>query len=411
MKHWTPRIAEAVEAALAAGATPLVGLVLAPHYSRALDRRLPRPARGCARGSRRARASSTAGTTSRVSSRCSPTASATPTRTSSSPRTRCPRASSTRATRTATSCSRPSRLVADSAGIEDWSFSFQSESPTGEPWLGPDILDHLADLPARGIDDVLVCPVGFVVGSSGDPLGHRQRGAGAGRASSVSGSTASRCRTTTPLRRGARRRSCGARSRVPSRERRARSSSIASRGRFRVYPRESRALKDLVVARGRARARDVAGAPRRLARVEPGERCRARRPKRLRQVDAAALDLRDHQADGGTRRSRRARRLAARARRRLPPGLHRPRERLPERLDPRPLRAAIREVIDEIVSFAAPVPRKDGTSRSPALPEFDRLLAAGRILGNLCADAQFGLRLRPVHERLGSPATSFRASR
>src|SRR5947199_2373610 len=34
MKHWTPRIAEAVDAALAGGATRLVGLVLAPHYSR-----------------------------------------------------------------------------------------------------------------------------------------------------------------------------------------------------------------------------------------------------------------------------------------------------------------------------------------------------------------------------------------
>jgi ferrochelatase len=54
------------------------------------------------------------------------------------------------------------RLVADTAGIEDWSFSFQSESPTGEPWLGPDILDHLGDLSESGIDDVLVCPIGFV---------------------------------------------------------------------------------------------------------------------------------------------------------------------------------------------------------------------------------------------------------
>jgi len=54
------------------------------------------------------------------------------------------------------------RLVADTAGIEDWSFSFQSESPTGEPWLGPDILDHLEALSARGVDDVLICPVGFV---------------------------------------------------------------------------------------------------------------------------------------------------------------------------------------------------------------------------------------------------------
>jgi ferrochelatase len=56
------------------------------------------------------------------------------------------------------------RLVADAAGIgnREWSFAFQSESPTGEPWLGPDILDHLSDLSARGIPDVLVCPVGFV---------------------------------------------------------------------------------------------------------------------------------------------------------------------------------------------------------------------------------------------------------
>jgi len=54
------------------------------------------------------------------------------------------------------------QLVAEAGGIEDWSFSFQSESPTGEPWLGPDILDHLADLRARGVRDVLVCPVGFV---------------------------------------------------------------------------------------------------------------------------------------------------------------------------------------------------------------------------------------------------------
>ena len=34
MKHWRPRIAEAVEQALAGGAETIVGLVLAPHYSR-----------------------------------------------------------------------------------------------------------------------------------------------------------------------------------------------------------------------------------------------------------------------------------------------------------------------------------------------------------------------------------------
>jgi ferrochelatase len=55
-----------------------------------------------------------------------------------------------------------SRLVAERAAVDDWTFSFQSESPTGEPWLGPDILDHLGELHTRGVRDVLVCPVGFV---------------------------------------------------------------------------------------------------------------------------------------------------------------------------------------------------------------------------------------------------------
>ena len=51
------------------------------------------------------------------------------------------------------------RLIVERAALRDWSFSFQSESPTGEPWLGPDILDHLRTLNAKR---VLVCPVGFV---------------------------------------------------------------------------------------------------------------------------------------------------------------------------------------------------------------------------------------------------------
>jgi protoporphyrin/coproporphyrin ferrochelatase len=55
-----------------------------------------------------------------------------------------------------------SDAIARAAGLGEWSFSYQSESPTGEAWLGPDILDHLAALHARGVEDVLVCPVGFV---------------------------------------------------------------------------------------------------------------------------------------------------------------------------------------------------------------------------------------------------------
>jgi protoporphyrin/coproporphyrin ferrochelatase len=55
-----------------------------------------------------------------------------------------------------------SSLIAQRAALSNWSFSFQSESQTGEPWLGPDILDHLEALRDRGIRSVLVCPVGFV---------------------------------------------------------------------------------------------------------------------------------------------------------------------------------------------------------------------------------------------------------
>ena len=33
MRHWTPRIRDAAEAALAGGADRIIGLVLAPHYS------------------------------------------------------------------------------------------------------------------------------------------------------------------------------------------------------------------------------------------------------------------------------------------------------------------------------------------------------------------------------------------
>ncbi|MDR7481671.1 MAG: ferrochelatase [Armatimonadota bacterium] len=54
------------------------------------------------------------------------------------------------------------RAVAAAAGAARWSFAFQSASATGEPWLGPDVLDALRDLQATGTRDVVVCPIGFV---------------------------------------------------------------------------------------------------------------------------------------------------------------------------------------------------------------------------------------------------------
>lgn len=55
-----------------------------------------------------------------------------------------------------------SKLVADAAGIAGWEFAFQSASVTGEPWLGPDLLDRLDDFASTGGRRVLVAPIGFV---------------------------------------------------------------------------------------------------------------------------------------------------------------------------------------------------------------------------------------------------------
>ena len=161
MKHWTPRIAAAADAALAAGARTVVGLVLAPHYSRlsiaGYRAQLEEALAGRAElvfveswhdddGLVDFLAGRVRGTDAHV---------------------------------VFTAHSLPARIlddgdpyqeqlletaaaIAERAALGDWSFSYQSESATGEPWLGPDILDHLEDLHARGARDVVVCPIGFV---------------------------------------------------------------------------------------------------------------------------------------------------------------------------------------------------------------------------------------------------------
>jgi ferrochelatase len=54
-----------------------------------------------------------------------------------------------------------SHLVAESAGVEHWTFGFQSASQTGEPWLGPDILDVIEENAGR-YKNIVACTVGFV---------------------------------------------------------------------------------------------------------------------------------------------------------------------------------------------------------------------------------------------------------
>jgi ferrochelatase len=54
-----------------------------------------------------------------------------------------------------------SRLVGEAAEVPNWTFAFQSASTTGEPWLGPDILDVIRAGGPR-FKNVVSCTVGFV---------------------------------------------------------------------------------------------------------------------------------------------------------------------------------------------------------------------------------------------------------
>jgi protoporphyrin/coproporphyrin ferrochelatase len=161
MKHWRPRIAEAVEAGLAAGADTIVGLVLAPHYSRlsiaGYRERLEQALQGRAElvfveswhdhvPFLDVLAERVRGFDGHVVF----TAHSLPERILQDGDPYRDQLLET------------SRLVAERAELTGWSFAFQSSSATGEPWLGPDILEELDRLTANGVQRVLVCPVGFV---------------------------------------------------------------------------------------------------------------------------------------------------------------------------------------------------------------------------------------------------------
>jgi ferrochelatase len=55
------------------------------------------------------------------------------------------------------------RLLAEELGMTDWRLVFQSRSGSPlQPWLGPDVCDHLRELHASGKHDVVIAPIGFV---------------------------------------------------------------------------------------------------------------------------------------------------------------------------------------------------------------------------------------------------------
>jgi ferrochelatase len=55
------------------------------------------------------------------------------------------------------------RLVAEGAGHAHWQLVFQSRSGSpAQPWLEPDICDHLRELKRAGAQDVIIAPAGFI---------------------------------------------------------------------------------------------------------------------------------------------------------------------------------------------------------------------------------------------------------
>jgi ferrochelatase len=161
MKHWQPRIAEAVDSAIAGGATRILGLVLAPHYSRLSIgeywERLDAAAAGRAEVALVESWHDHPGFLDVVAERVRGTDAWVVFTAHSLPQRILDDGDPYRDQLLETS-----RLVAERAGLERWSFAFQSASPTGEPWLGPDILEELDRLHEAGERKVLVAPVGFV---------------------------------------------------------------------------------------------------------------------------------------------------------------------------------------------------------------------------------------------------------
>jgi ferrochelatase len=166
MKHAPPFVEEGVEALAAAGVSAIVGLALAPHYSR------------LSVGEYAGRAQAAAGRTgvdftmveswhlepgyvALLADRLAEVE----------------RPDGSEVVFTAHSL--PQRILADgdpyprqleqtaaevasAAGVERWSVGWQSAGRTPEPWIGPDILDVLRARAAAGCAGVVVCPAGFV---------------------------------------------------------------------------------------------------------------------------------------------------------------------------------------------------------------------------------------------------------
>jgi ferrochelatase len=170
-KHATPKIEDAVDFLAQAGASFLVGLVLAPHYSRlsvgqyleralarALERRLgsaflehwhDEPALIDALARRVRQAVDALATKHRGPIEVVFSAHSLPKRILELDDPYPAQLAST------------ASLVAQEAGLARYRLAWQSAGRTEEPWMGPDILEVIDLLASEGVPAIVVCPAGF----------------------------------------------------------------------------------------------------------------------------------------------------------------------------------------------------------------------------------------------------------
>jgi protoporphyrin/coproporphyrin ferrochelatase len=172
MKHWTPRINSAIEEIVAGDANRIVAIVLAPHYSRISTGGYRRQVDAALSAASRPVAldfveswHDLAGYLDAVADNVRAVRA----------RFRDPE----KVVTIFTAHSLPARilsegdpyrnqllhtseLIAQRVGLSEWRFSFQSQSQTGEPWLGPDLVETIQSLARDWHHQILVGSIGFV---------------------------------------------------------------------------------------------------------------------------------------------------------------------------------------------------------------------------------------------------------
>jgi len=172
MKHWHPFIEDVVEKVDLDNPSALIGLALAPHYSKlsiggyedSVRRGLPKK-----NSSRRfimvkswhLQPSLIKALSSRVSNKLREMGDSRETALVFTAHSLPTRAVSTEDPYQV-QLLQTSKQVAEEAGATKWHFAFQSASGPPGAWLGPSLKEKISDLSRNGTKRILVCPVGFV---------------------------------------------------------------------------------------------------------------------------------------------------------------------------------------------------------------------------------------------------------